>query len=58
MQLHVKVEPTKQNLKEWKHLCHVDFPEVESKKILMLIGVDNPAVFATGEIRIRGPDKP
>ena len=56
--MQLKVEPTKHNLREWKHLCDVDFTEVECKEILMLIGADNPAVLMTKEIRVGGPDKP
>jgi hypothetical protein len=50
----LKVAPIRDDIQAWKHLSDIDFPEVELEDILVLIGVDNPEVFITHEIRAGG----
>jgi hypothetical protein len=58
LDVQLKVAPTRNDVRAWKHLSDIDFPEVELEDILVLIGADNPEVFITHEIRAGGAEEP
>ncbi|CAB3986550.1 Hypothetical predicted protein, partial [Paramuricea clavata] len=58
LDVQLKAAPTRNDVRAWKHLSDIDFPEVELEDILVLIGADNPEVFITHEIRAGGVEEP
>jgi hypothetical protein len=56
LDVQLKVALTRDDVRAWKHLSDIDFPEVELEDILILIGADE--VFITHEIRAGAMEEP